>query len=417
MISEMRKSHQLRVVHGIESFSKRTTLRNVSDVTKLDKEDLSMLYDRFNSIQFYATSSTSNPAPEKSAKSSSNKSPTSDSIDRPKLEANKMDIELFRAFLSDISDWTLPRPQTSPSNTASTVSFSNGGGGATNFIRHLFRFFDRKQLGYVKFEDIAIGMGEIVHTDMMGRIEWLFRLYDGDGDGWLVNDEIIQLSETFLFLLHLHPESTVPDEVLKSVSSFLNMSFEFCEQIQASDAAVDPPVHDPVPISQSYSSLKSKSALALILEAQRRLSLGAFRAVILADLLLETFLDTGLSRTLIANLHSPNGFHTQEMHSNNRKQIFDQLWNNARQYVSSKTKTLQVRLKKSEPTSPTSTEAQLILLTPLVSPLDGNAAFTEDEEDEKLESGDVLKEVDRLLLDIGLIAPNESKDQVSSSPG
>ncbi|KAJ2711489.1 GTPase activating protein (GAP) [Coemansia spiralis] len=53
-IVELRRSHQLRIVHSVEEFSKRTFLRSVIDASGFTKEQLSLLYDRYYSVLFYS---------------------------------------------------------------------------------------------------------------------------------------------------------------------------------------------------------------------------------------------------------------------------------------------------------------------------------------------------------------------------
>ncbi|OMJ19733.1 GTPase-activating protein GYP2 [Smittium culicis] len=63
-IYEMRKSHQLQVVHSVENFAKRTALRNLVDTCGFNKDQLSKLYDYFYASLFYSTGINS----EKSSK-------------------------------------------------------------------------------------------------------------------------------------------------------------------------------------------------------------------------------------------------------------------------------------------------------------------------------------------------------------
>ncbi|KAJ2764633.1 GTPase activating protein (GAP), partial [Coemansia nantahalensis] len=56
-IAELRRSHQLRIVHSVEEFSKRTFLRSVIDASGFTREQLSLLYDRYYSVLFYSRGS------------------------------------------------------------------------------------------------------------------------------------------------------------------------------------------------------------------------------------------------------------------------------------------------------------------------------------------------------------------------
>ncbi|KAJ1948969.1 GTPase activating protein (GAP), partial [Linderina macrospora] len=53
-IEELRRSHQLRIVHSVQEFSKRTFLRNVIDSAGFTKDQLSLLYDRYYTVLFYS---------------------------------------------------------------------------------------------------------------------------------------------------------------------------------------------------------------------------------------------------------------------------------------------------------------------------------------------------------------------------
>ncbi|KAJ2684299.1 GTPase activating protein (GAP) [Coemansia spiralis] len=92
-IEELRRSHQLRIVHSVEEFSKRTFLRNVIDTGGFTKEQLSLLYDRYYSVLFYARglSSESPAGGRKEADASAAKI--------------TLDVYAFARFMYEISSW------------------------------------------------------------------------------------------------------------------------------------------------------------------------------------------------------------------------------------------------------------------------------------------------------------------------
>lgn len=72
---------------------------------------------------------------------------------------------------------------------------------------------------------MVIGVGAIVKGDLNSQLELFFKLHDVDKDNFLDNDEILQLSETLLWIFR----RTNDEEHLNSVSTFLQNAFEYSE--------------------------------------------------------------------------------------------------------------------------------------------------------------------------------------------
>ncbi|KAJ2235334.1 GTPase activating protein (GAP) [Coemansia sp. RSA 485] len=92
-IVELRRSHQLRIVHSVQEFSKRTFLRSVVDGGGFTKEQLSLLYDRYYSVLFY---SRGNGMPREMTGTSA-EDEASDKI--------TLDVYAFARFMYEISSW------------------------------------------------------------------------------------------------------------------------------------------------------------------------------------------------------------------------------------------------------------------------------------------------------------------------
>ncbi|KAJ2206725.1 GTPase activating protein (GAP) [Coemansia sp. RSA 518] len=90
-IEELRRSHQLRIVHSVEEFSKRTFLRNVIDASGFTKEQLSLLYDRYYSVLFYSRSH------QRDGATGLTKSESDEKI--------LLDVIGFARFMYEISSW------------------------------------------------------------------------------------------------------------------------------------------------------------------------------------------------------------------------------------------------------------------------------------------------------------------------
>ncbi|KAJ1669189.1 GTPase activating protein (GAP), partial [Coemansia sp. RSA 25] len=144
-IDEMRRSHQLRIVHSVEEFSKRTFLRNVVDASGFAKDQLSLLYDRYYSVLFYAHARSSPPLAMPSPPNGGGSRGEGDASAAKKIA---LDVYAFARFMYEISSWmrvqikearertqnhrNVSLPDTkrkSPAGSASGGSGSGGGGG------------------------------------------------------------------------------------------------------------------------------------------------------------------------------------------------------------------------------------------------------------------------------------------------
>ncbi|ORX71558.1 TBC-domain-containing protein [Linderina pennispora] len=92
-IEELRRSHQLKIVHSVQEFSKRTFLRNVIDSAGFTKDQLSLLYDRYYTVLFYSQSGRNKAVNQQQAEAAA----AADKI--------TLDIYVFARFMFEISTW------------------------------------------------------------------------------------------------------------------------------------------------------------------------------------------------------------------------------------------------------------------------------------------------------------------------
>ncbi|CAO3648391.1 unnamed protein product [Mucor hiemalis] len=219
LVRELRQTHQLKVVAGIESFTKRSAVRNIEDTAGLDKAELGILYDKFYNVLYY-----------KQKKST---------------ERNNMDAKSFPLFIGSIASWAKIESTEADAERQLVV--------AKNFFNQLFQIFDKNHTSSLSLQDAIIGVGSICKGDLNSQIKLFFDLHDVDKDGFLNKDEIVQLSETLLWIFR----NTSDELHLNAVSTFLHHAFE-------------------------YSETK---------EDDQFLSLASLRMIVLADETLETFFD------------------------------------------------------------------------------------------------------------------------------
>lgn len=396
LIYEMRKDNQLKVAHGIETFAKRSAIRLASEKSKLSKNQLEHLYDKFYSVQFYA---------QKKA----------DDL-QASFDASKMDFENFCQLMSDMSSWARDEDSKSPSS-AKLVEKSDKGSKrdiGKELMKRIFSQMDISSKGHLKFEDVARGFSSIVASDIMGRIEWIFVLYDLDKDRKLNNEEIISLSEALLYLLR-HDNKT-SDRALQSMSTFVNRCYEFCDLINKQTAVESRSVFD-----SKISEKHQKHEIS-----QKLLPLSAFRAVILADEFLEYYFQERMAQDFIRYLDTPNvtlnalGAESTSgsiFKTDSQRQLVDQLWKQTRKIVTTTkpiTNSVQNFFKvpnidRNDDTSSDSRPASPEMVDQKAySPSSGKPFDSEQTSQEKHISQadgrvkDILSEVDELLKDLDI---------------
>ncbi|KAI8367363.1 rab-GTPase-TBC domain-containing protein [Choanephora cucurbitarum] len=230
LVRELRQTNQLKVVAGIESFTKRSAIRNLDDTAGLDKTELGIVYDKFHNVLYYKQQTDRNDS--------------------------KMDLPSFETFIGTIASWAKIEQEDHQPERDRQLKV------AKNFLQQLFKSFDIHDTHHLSFKDVVTGLGSISKGDLNSQINLFFTLHDCDKDGFLNKDEILQLSETLLWIFRL----TQDEEHLNAVSTFLHHAFEYAETKQ---------------------------------DGEQYLSAGSFRMIVLADEILENFFDHEFSASFI----------------------------------------------------------------------------------------------------------------------
>ncbi|GAN11449.1 TBC-domain-containing protein [Mucor ambiguus] len=223
LVRELRQTHQLKVVAGIESFTKRSAVRNIEDAAGLDKAELGIIYDKFYNVLYYKQ-----------------QKPT-------ERNDSKMDLTSFEIFIGSLASWAKIESEDYQLDRQRQLKV------AKNFLHQLFNVFDRHHTQHLSLQDVIIGVGSIHKGDLNAQIKLFFDLHDMDKDEHLNKDEVVQLSETLLWIFR----NTQDEDHLNAVSTFLHNAFE-------------------------YSETKGDD---------QYLSLASLRMIVLADEILESFFD------------------------------------------------------------------------------------------------------------------------------
>ncbi|RKF65154.1 putative GTPase-activating protein [Golovinomyces cichoracearum] len=286
-INEQRAKHKDTVLNNIESFAKRTSIRNLGpDSKKLTVDELSALYDRFYRVIYEREQRNQMIQGEVERRRRALKENKSHVVDGPNknqtIEKGRvglgpsptlMDYDGFREFLAGITKWAIsdsPNPSMKDGVTEKNSYFGNnvkrgdylspwGYGNPEpaehEFMRRLFKRWDVDENSALTLSNVVNGLAHIKgRRDIMGSITYFFELYDDDGDGKVDREGILRMSEALLFLSrrglggilasssvpsHIDVEtgSTIPNEAqanvnerfLSSVSAFIRRCFEYAD--------------------------------------------------------------------------------------------------------------------------------------------------------------------------------------------
>ena len=289
-ITEQRAKYKDGVLENIESFAKRTSIRNLGpDSKRLSAENLSLLYDRFYGVLYERQRQAQKVQyeSERQAKAKNQKAkavelltehPIEESLAEARVAMGPsptiMDYDGFREFLARIAIWA-SKGSASPSQSKATLnnhhqnSYSHGAKARSetlsrdidaadhDFMLRLFRRWDTDSRSGLSLQNIVSGLAQITETrDIMSSITYFFELYDDDHDGRVDREGILHISEALLFLSRRGleglatqatagqgpPETKSPigdlpadaqrpvDEIfLGSVSSFIRRCFEYAD--------------------------------------------------------------------------------------------------------------------------------------------------------------------------------------------
>jgi hypothetical protein len=282
-ISEQRAKHKDAVLENIESFTKRTSIRNLGPESKrLSVNDLGFLYDRFYAVLYerQQRAEIMQQEADKRAKAGATKAAQvgnfftgNDSVQRGRValgpSPTQMDYDGFREFLAGIARWAVTdSPSSPPEANGEKVNHSYFGGSMRGrapmsqwgtgpepadheFMKRLFRRWDTDMADSLNLQNVVTGFAQVKGTkDVMSNISYFFELYDDDGDGRVDREGILRISEALLFLSrrglmdNASPSQSVMDvqsggsperrdnrdeQFLSSISAFIRRCFEYAD--------------------------------------------------------------------------------------------------------------------------------------------------------------------------------------------
>ncbi|SCV68775.1 BQ2448_896 [Microbotryum intermedium] len=286
-IASERKRFRSEVVVSIETFAKRSAIRNLRSTGRLSKEQLGLAYDHFQLALLrstersrkrgYSSSGASLKTPSTRTRGTSGASSDEPSTEKQDIEkpGPRIDREAFGMFLCDIASWA--RDEKVVKNGFHEHVEREPVDHA--LVDRIFHDWDEAGAEALSFQDVVTGLDSVLFNDLMMNLSWLFSIHDADRDGHLTRDEALQVSESLLYIFRNEPG----DRYLGSVSNLIQNLFEFAEST-APQTAPDPHTGRARAPSREGDD-PQKPALAL----------ATFRMCVLADPLLEDFFESDLT--------------------------------------------------------------------------------------------------------------------------
>ncbi|TIC12905.1 TBC-domain-containing protein [Wallemia mellicola] len=286
-IIEERRRFRAGIVKSIELFSKRSAIRNLKDQARFGPDGVNKIFDHF----FYALCKTPTPLAALPPSTPSKLRENEELSDRTETV---IDLATFRVFLSDIATWARDEKIINNGFQERIVRSVP----ENEIYRKLFKSWDYTGRDALGLQDLVRGLDSVVFNGLLDNIEWFFNLHDSDNDGYLTKDELVQLSESLLFIFRAEPG----DAYLGAVSKFMTNAFEYADSLIEQPQAVketnkndEPSQKDPLSATEVSDNCVPGSPQ--VSNHDPYINLATFRMVCLADELLEAFFDTDLRQS------------------------------------------------------------------------------------------------------------------------
>ncbi|PCH44470.1 TBC-domain-containing protein [Wolfiporia cocos MD-104 SS10] len=262
ILSERRK-YRSEILTSIESFAKRSAIRNLKTLGRFTKEQAGLVYDAlFKAICVVPPPQVALPPPALLTTKDGQE-------ERPET---RIGLKTFRVFMSEICTWA--RDEKIVRNGFQQRVDREVA--EHELINRLFSFWDTSYRGALSLQDLVSGLDGVMFNDLMENIEWFFNLHDKNKDGYLTKDDVLTLSESLLFIFRFE----LGDAYLGAVSRFMSNAFEYGDALlprpEGASEDDEPPQ---IESNQPY------------------MNLATFRMVVLADEILESFFETDFCST------------------------------------------------------------------------------------------------------------------------
>jgi hypothetical protein len=215
-IADQRAKHKDAVLDSIESFAKRTSIRNLGpDSKRLNMEDLSLIYDKFYGVLYQQEKEMTMHREDSARKAKYGNTRATEVVTGISGDAETgrvgiggspelMNYDGFRHFLAGMARWAVADSPRSPRIPVETP-FSPPSKGAEpadhDFMQRLYGKWNKDDREGLSLQNVVTGIADIKGSkDLMGTIAYFFDLYDDEQDGKVDREGILRISEALLFL-------------------------------------------------------------------------------------------------------------------------------------------------------------------------------------------------------------------------
>lgn len=174
-VKSYRKKHKNSVFLNIESFIKRTQIRNLPKLSNLDPVNISNIYDRFYQVL------------------------ETDNVQKG-TGSGLMNFGQFEKFMSQICTWVILPNVTDVKNQE-------------EFLHRMFVSWDSEFQGGLTLADVCKGLNKWIYNDLMYLIKTFFDLYDTTGSGYIDKEGMLQMSEGLIYLTRPWREGWIFDSI------------------------------------------------------------------------------------------------------------------------------------------------------------------------------------------------------------
>lgn len=227
-ISEQRAKYKDSVLGSIESFAKRTSIRNLGpDSRMLHVNELGFLYDRFYSIVYDR---------QQRLHQSRAKSPARNEVEVGRVglgpSTSLMDYDGYREFLAGVARWAITDAPSGEEHADVCQPTDH------DFMQRLYGQWNQCDNDGLCLQDLVTALAQIKGTkDIMASISYFFNLYDDSKSGRVDREAILRMSEALLFLTRRglasspdeHRLTNTDEHFLSSVSAFIRRCFEYAD--------------------------------------------------------------------------------------------------------------------------------------------------------------------------------------------
>ncbi|CEP11243.1 hypothetical protein [Parasitella parasitica] len=176
-INQLRKQNELKIIGGVESFTKRNALRNIKNNANFGPDEISLIYDYFFGALYYAKNH------------------------QDKSSVPKMDLTAFSRMMETMTTWVNLHDNSSAATNDEDLAFVKQVLQA--FVQRLFAYFRHETKAGITLQDTISNLGEILRGDVMSKAAFFFSLYDEDKDGELTNVDLHTMSTELFLLMNL----------------------------------------------------------------------------------------------------------------------------------------------------------------------------------------------------------------------